>query len=218
MVQILHIVKWEFINRIKTKLFIFTTFVLPLLIGGMTYLPTILIDLEPENSTNVGLVYSDDISLLVKRFQKQTYTSLILKNGLPQFQFVRYNSEEEALDSVLNNSIDAYMYINSSILDTGEVSYYSRSLSNIKIYTNLRRVLNQLVVEQRMLNQNIAKDFDSLRTSGLGTNFIVNDANRELSNTLFEFVNEGFVRRISDFIGRGDGTSTIYVEIARLSF
>ena len=47
------------------------------------------------------------------------------------------------------------MYIPSSILDTGKVSYYSRSLSNIKIYTNLRRVLNQLVVEQRMLNQNI---------------------------------------------------------------
>ena len=155
MVQIFHIIKWEFINRIKTKLFIFTTFVLPILIGGMTYLPTILIDLEPENSTNVGLVYSDDISLLVKRFQNQTYSGLTLKNGLPQFQFIRYGSKEEALDSVLNNGIDAYMYIPSSILDTGKVSYYSRSLSNIKIYTNLRRVLNQLVVEQRMLNQNI---------------------------------------------------------------
>ena len=155
MVQIFHIIKWEFINRIKTKLFIFTTFVLPILIGGMTYLPTILIDLEPENSTNVGLVYSDDISLLVKRFQNQTYSGLTLKNGLPQFQFIRFGSEEEALDSVLNNRIDAYMYIPSSILDTGKVSYYSRSLSNIKIYTNLRRVLNQLVVEQRMLNQNI---------------------------------------------------------------
>ena len=155
MVQIFHIIKWEFINRIKTKLFIFTTFVLPILIGGMTYLPTILIDLEPENSTNVGLVYSDDISLLVKRFQNQTYSGLTLKNGLPQFQFIRYGSKEEALDSVLNNGIDAYMHIPSSILDTGKVSYYSRSLSNIKIYTNLRRVLNQLVVEQRMLNQNI---------------------------------------------------------------
>ena len=153
--QIFHIIKWEFINRIKTKLFIFTTFVLPILIGGMTYLPTILIDLEPENSTNVGLVYSDDISLLVKRFQNQTYSGLTLKNGLPQFQFIRYDSEEEALDSVVNNGIDAYMYIPSSISDTGKVSYYSRSLSNIKIYTNLRRVLNQLVVEQRMLNQNI---------------------------------------------------------------
>ena len=155
MVQIFHIIKWEFINRIKTKLFIFTTFVLPILIGGMTYLPTILIDLEPENSTNVGLVYSDDTSLLVNRFQNQTYSGLTLKNGLPQFQFVRYDSEEEALDSVLNNGIDVYMHIPSSILDTGKVNYYSRSLSNIKIYTNLRRVLNQLVVEQRMLNQNI---------------------------------------------------------------
>ena len=89
----------------------------------MTYLPTILIDLEPENSTNVGLVYSDDISLLVKRFQNQTYSGLTLKNGLPQFQFIRYDSEEEALDSVLNYRIDAYMYIPSSILYTGEVSY-----------------------------------------------------------------------------------------------
>ena len=69
--QVLNIIKWEFINRIKTKLFIFTTFILPVLIGGMTYLPTILMDLEPENSTNVGLVYNDDISFLVKRFQNK---------------------------------------------------------------------------------------------------------------------------------------------------
>ena len=155
MARVFHIIKWEFINRIKTKLFIFTTFVLPILIGGMSYLPTFLIDLEPENSTNVGLIYGDDISLLLKRFQNQTVSGITLKNGLPQFQFVRYDSEEEALDSVLNNRIDAYMYIPSSILDTGKVRYYSRSLSNIKIYTNLRRVLNQLVVENRMLNQNI---------------------------------------------------------------
>ena len=153
--QVLNIIKWEFINRIKTKLFIFTTFILPLLIGGMTYLPTILMDLEPENSTNVGLVYNDDISFLVKRFQNKTYNSLILQNGLPQFRFIRYDLEKEALDSVVNNKIDAYMYIPNSILDTGKVSYFSQSLSNIKIYTSLRRVLNQLVIEQRMLNQNI---------------------------------------------------------------
>ena len=153
--QVLNIIKWEFINRIKTKLFIFTTFILPVLIGGMTYLPTILMDLEPENSTNVGLVYNDDISFLVKRFQNKTYNSLILQNGLPQFRFIRYDSEKEALDSVVNNKIDAYMYIPNSILDTGKVSYFSQSLSNIKIYTSLRRVLNQLVIEQRMLNQNI---------------------------------------------------------------
>ena len=45
--------------------------------------------------------------------------------------------------------------IENSILDSGKVSYYSKSLSNIKIYSSLRRILNQLVIEQRLLNQKI---------------------------------------------------------------
>ncbi len=132
--RVFHIIKWEFINRIKTKLFIFTTFILPLLIGGMTYLPTILMDLEPENLTSVGIVHDEDISLLVQRFQHQTYNSLVLKNGLSQFQFISIDSEKEALDSLISDGIDAYLFIPSSILDSGKVSYYSKSLSNIKIY------------------------------------------------------------------------------------
>ena len=42
MSQILKIVKWEFVNRVKTKLFLITTFVLPFLMGGLMFLPTIL--------------------------------------------------------------------------------------------------------------------------------------------------------------------------------
>ena len=169
MSQIFNIIKWEFFNRLKTKLFIFTTFILPLIIGGITYLPTILIDLEPENSTHIGLVYTEEVETLVKYFQNQTQSSLLLKNGLPQFQFVKYPSEQEALDSVLSKNIDAYMHIPITILDTGRVSYYSRSLSNIKIYTNLRRVLSQIVVEQRMLNQNI--DLDLVKSFSKKINF-----------------------------------------------
>ena len=148
--RIIQIIKWEFINRVKTKLFIFTTFILPLLIGGMTYLPTILMDLEPDKPTKVGLVYGEDIGFLVKQFQNHTYSSLLLKNNLPQFEFSRYSSDKEALDGVLSNTIDAYIHIPISILDSGRVSFYSKSLSNIKIHNNLRNVLNQLIVEQRM--------------------------------------------------------------------
>ena len=61
------------------------------------------------------------------------------------------------------------MHIPMTILDSGRVSYYSRSLSNIKIYTNLRRVLSQLVVEQRMLNQNI--DLDLVKNLSKKINF-----------------------------------------------
>ena len=153
--QIWEIIKWEFVNRVKTKLFLITTFGLPILLGGVLYLPSALLDLEPEISSNIGLVYDDEITTLVERFKKQTYSNYILQNGLPQFLFTRYKTEKEALDSVVNKDIDAYMYIPNEVIIDGTVTYYSQSLSNIKIYTNLRRTLNQLVIEQRMIDQNI---------------------------------------------------------------
>ena len=155
MSQIWKIVKWEFMNRVKTKLFLITTFLLPFFMGAMMYLPTILMDLEPEDETSIGLVYDDEIGLLMERFEQQCDLSLLLQNGEPQFSFTRMFDEKEALDSVLSQQLDGYMVVPTTVLDTGQVRYFSQSLSNIKIYTSLRRTLNQLVIQQRMLDQNI---------------------------------------------------------------
>lgn len=153
--QIVKIIKWEFMNRVKTKLFLITTFLLPLFFGVVTYLPTLLMDLEPEEITEIGLVYSDSSESLVERFQSNMVSTHRLKNGNPQFVFSRFDSEKVALDSVVSKSIDAYLFIPVTIADTGQVNFYSLTLSNIKIYTSLRRMLNQVVVEQRMVDQKI---------------------------------------------------------------
>ena len=131
--QIWKIVKWEFMNRVKTKLFLITTFLLPFLMGAMMYLPTILMDLEPEDETSIGLVFDDDIEPLMGRFQEQCGVSLLLQNGEPQFSFIRMDNEKEALDSVLNKQLDGYMVVSSSVVDTGQVRYFSESLSLIHI-------------------------------------------------------------------------------------
>ena len=147
--------RWEFINRVKTKLFLITTFALPFFMGAVMYLPTLLMDLEPEDESTIGLVYEDEIKPLVGRFQERCNTALITQDGSPQFLFMDLNSEKEALDSVLTKFIDGYVVIPSTVVDSGQVRYFSESLSNIKIYTSLRRILNQLVIEQRMLDQDI---------------------------------------------------------------
>ena len=153
--QIWNIVKWEFMNRVKSKLFLITTFLLPFFMGGMMYLPTLLMDMEPEETTEIGLVFEDDILDLTERFQTQMSSIHKLKDGNPQFIFNRFQSNEIALDSVLSKSIDGFLFIPSTVMNTGEVEYFSFSLSNIKIYTQIRRVLNQGVIEQRMIEQNI---------------------------------------------------------------
>ena len=147
--------RWEFVNRVKTKLFLITTFALPFFMGAVMYLPTLLMDLEPEDESTIGLVYEDEIKPLVGRFQERCNTALITQDGSPQFLFMDLNSEKEALDSVFSKFIDGYLVIPSTVVDSGQVSYFSESLSNIKIYTSLRRILNQLVIEQRMLDQDI---------------------------------------------------------------
>ena len=155
MSQVWKIMMWEFINRVKTKLFLITTFALPFFMGAAMYLPTILMDLEPEDESKIGLVYDSEIKTLVDRFQERCDAVLVTQDGSPQFLFVDLDSEKEAIDSILSKQIDGYMVIPRTVVDTGQVRYFSQSLSNIKIYTSLRRTLNQLVIEQRMLDHDI---------------------------------------------------------------
>ena len=155
MSQVWKIMMWEFINRVKTKLFLITTFALPFFMGAAMYLPTILMDLEPEDESKIGLVYDSEIKTLVDRFQERCDAVLVTQDGSPQFLFVDLDSEKGAIDSILSKQIDGYMVIPRTVVDTGQVRYFSQSLSNIKIYTSLRRTLNQLVIEQRMLDQDI---------------------------------------------------------------
>ena len=149
------ILKWEFLNRVRSKLFIVTTFLLPFFMVGMMYIPALLMDLEPETITQVGLVYDDSIDPLIQRFKDQTTINYRLKNGNPQFLFSRLAHEVEALDSVAVKSLDGYLFIPTTIMDTGAVHYYSHSLSNVKLYAQLRRTLNQIVIEERMISHDI---------------------------------------------------------------
>jgi len=153
--QIWKIMKWEFVNRVKTKLFILTTFILPFFMGGVMYLPSLLMDLEPDENKIIGLRYNDLNEALVKRFQDQARESLKLKNGLSEFSFLKFSSDQSALSAVEEKKITGYLDIPLGVLDTTRVKYFSNSLSNIKIYTSLRRLLNTVVIEQRMIDQKI---------------------------------------------------------------
>jgi len=153
--QVWKIIKWEFINRVKTKLFIITTFVLPFFMYGIMYLPSILMELEPEEEKIIGLIFSENNKFLINRFKDQARSTHKTKNGDSQYKFVRIFSEKVALDSILSKKIEGFIVIPENILGSEEIRYFSKSLSDIKIYSNLRRLLNQVVIEQRMIEQKI---------------------------------------------------------------
>ena len=158
---------------------------------GMMYVPALLMDLEPETITEVGLVYDDSIDPLVQRFKDQITFNYRLKNGNPQFLFSRSADEVEALDSVAVKSLDGYLFIPTSILDTGAVHYFSHSLSNVKLYGQLRRTLNQVVIEERMISQNI--DIDLVGTLTRNITFETFEVDREGSASAGDMMSSFFI-------------------------
>ena len=128
--QIIKIIKWEYLNRVKTKLFLFTTFLAPILFALLSILPSWLATLDPERTSRIGLVHNLEDEELINRFKIETNKQFRTKDDYPQFVFEKFKYEEVALDSVLKKVIDGYLFIPESILDTGYANYYSLSLSN----------------------------------------------------------------------------------------
>ena len=153
--QIIKIIKWEYINRVKTKLFLITTFLAPIIFALFSILPTWLSTLDPEKTSKIGIIYDEELIDLITRFEMEVENQLRTKNDSSMFIFKKYENESEALSHILDKSIEGYLFISNTILDTGNANYYSLSLSNIKIYSNLKKILNQVVIEKRMLKSGI---------------------------------------------------------------
>ena len=150
MTQIIKIAKWEYLNRVKTKLFIITTLLLPVLFALISILPTWLATLDPEKTSKIGLIYGPKQTALIDDFKILVQNPYKTKNGMPEFSFVNIDNDQNALSKILDKTIQGYLSVSPNILDSGQVEYYSLSLSNIRQYSNLKNALQNTVVNHRL--------------------------------------------------------------------
>ena len=101
MTQIIKIAKWEYLNRVKTKLFIITTLLLPVLFALVSILPTRLATLDPEKTSKIGLIYGTKQTALINDFKILVQNQYKTKNGMPEFSFVNIDNDQNALSKNL---------------------------------------------------------------------------------------------------------------------
>ena len=150
MTQIIKIAKWEYLNRVKTKLFIITTLLLPVLFALISILPTWLATLDPEKTSKIGLIYGSKQTALINDFKILVQNQYKTKNGMPEFSFVNIDNDQNALSKILDKTIQGYLAVSPNVLDSGRVEYYSLSLSNIRQYSNLKNALQNTVINHRL--------------------------------------------------------------------
>jgi ABC-type Na+ efflux pump permease subunit len=83
--NIFYIARWEFSSRFKTRSFLFSTFILPILFSLLITLPVYLITYEDTVSTKlIGLINNDDNDLLEK-LQNHLNQNYKLDSGSPEY-------------------------------------------------------------------------------------------------------------------------------------
>lgn len=152
MKPIFTILAWEYLSRLRSKLFLFSTIILPVIILGSIMLPAALAEKEGQEVTSIGLV---DFSPVGDAFQANLTSDYRLATGEVRFRVIKFYTVEQARKALQERDIHGYLVLESNVVETNQARYYTRSASNYKVTSNLNAALNKTVVRYRLQESNL---------------------------------------------------------------
>jgi ABC-2 type transport system permease protein len=152
------VAKWEFLSRVKSKLFIFSTILFPLIMIGFMVLPSLIMTKVDTESKIVGIV--DSTGFLAGKIKTKLTEDYKLNNGNQKYQvmILKENDVEFAASLLDSSVIDGYLIIPANVLDSNVVRYYSKTLGDFKSTSEVRSTVNDIVSSERMLGAGIDPD------------------------------------------------------------
>jgi len=160
--KVLAVISREFLTRAKTKGFIIGTLIFPLilvLIFGGIFLFSMLF--KPASRTyyvvdQTGKIYDEFVQMLPDT----------LKNGQLKYQLVQQDVQADSLENamtkyqklVMNNKIDGYLVIPENIVESREVRYSAKSVSDFDQQRDFSRALSRIVANIRLENIGLSPD------------------------------------------------------------
>ena len=151
--RILNIMKWEFMVRFRSKMFLISLF-MPLIFMVFSIIPAMLMDKGGDSEVKVGIV--NHAEHIASKFKNNIGNKYQFDDGKPKYWIFDYENFDEAKTALQEKTIDAIMVIPVGIMDTSKSKYFARSLTNFKVIDELRNTLSHTVILQRMENQGVA--------------------------------------------------------------
>lgn len=155
------VAKWEYVEKIKSKAFLFSLIIIPVLMIALGVLPGLLATRPDTESKIIGIF--DQSGELFEPLKKYLNVHYMLKNGKPNYVIVSVadtlNTIEEGKNLadalVLASEIEGYVIIPKSIMTDSSVEYRSENVGNIRVNESLTAAIRNLVVERRLHNQGL---------------------------------------------------------------
>jgi len=159
--KIITIAKWEYLEKIKTKIFIISLIITPLIIMMFSILPTLLADKESIRTKLIGVVDDSDVYFNQLSFELE---KIKIDDARPYYIFLNLTDKNKKSDivkagadsSVMLNRIEGYLLISHGNTDSISVQYRSESIGSFRDIRRFEDVINKI----RIQNELSAKGID----------------------------------------------------------
>lgn len=149
----LYVAKWEFLEKIKTKSFIISIVLTPVIIIFFSMAPMLLSGEEPEATKVIGLI--DTTGTFYKPLQEKV-DNILLNNNQPQFLIFNYSKGNLSFEElkmkgdqgVINKDVEGLLVIHNGNTDSVFVEYRSLSVGSIRELRKIENILDEIRIER----------------------------------------------------------------------
>ena len=155
MKKILTIARWEYLEKVKTKTFIISLVITPLIIIMFSLLPTLLIQKEDQRTKVIGVVDTSGIFFHRLNDELEQYK---LADNQPNYILLNLADNKKTLEqlkteadkNVIDNKIEGFLFILNSGTDSLEIEYRSENLWNFKDLRRFEEKINRIRIQNEL--------------------------------------------------------------------
>jgi ABC-2 type transport system permease protein len=156
----LKVALWEFGEKVKSKAFIISLVLMPIIMILFGVLPGVLASRPDQKATVIGVV--DGTGKIAGPLAAKLDKKYKLPNGQPNYVIKNLEvsgsaaeMKTEANRSVTDGEIDGYFYFPATVFDSGKVEYRSENVSNIRVQERFSRAIEEVIAENRIVQQGL---------------------------------------------------------------
>ena len=158
--KFLQVARWEYIEKVKSKAFLISLFLTPMIMIAVGVIPSLLMTRPDTESMAIGIIdQSGKIYYPLERALEEKYK---LPNGKPNYILRPIEAPlsddltdvKKYADSLsINDEIEGYLIIKKSVMTDSTIEYRSKNAGNIKLTSRIERVIRDLLVEMKVQAQ-----------------------------------------------------------------
>lgn len=154
--KIVAVIKREYMARVRTKGFVASVFLMPMLICAVILLPSFMATMEQKTANVRRLVVIDETGDIFSELKARVVQHpTFQQKGELRYQLTRYTSdsideaESELRQQVATGEVYAYLAIPKNAFQDGRVRYYAKTITNFDVQGALRRLLSEIFRNKR---------------------------------------------------------------------